>query len=194
MDLEWIISLVAVLVSLVTIIISYLTNKENLKNASDNILSERGIDFKISVWNDIIDLCDKLVLATNSDHLEQFVNITVAGKTNDTKDEDILNSLNENCEQIHSMTFRLCAKIKVLDMQNTELRNKIRAYAHDVIALYKQMQDFYLKKNATKEEYNDIVRGVNEFGIRGVTFSHTMQDYISELQGKLFDTNKRRKN
>lgn len=194
MDFEWIISLVAVIVSLVTIIISYLTNKENLKNASENMLSEHGIDFKVSVWNDIIDLCDKLVLVTNSEHLERFVNITVAGKSNDTKDEDILNSLNENCEQIHSMMFRLCAKIKVLDGENTELRNKIRGYAQDVISLYKQMQAFYLKKNATKDEYNDIVRGVNEFEIRGITFSHTMQDYISELQEKLFDTDKRRKN
>lgn len=191
-NVEWIISLAAVVTSLVTVVVSYLMNKETMKNASENMLTERGIDFRVSIWNDIVELSDKLVLETNADHLEQFVNIVVAGKSNDTKDEEILNRLNANCEQVRSLVFLLCSKIKAVDGASDELISRIRNYAQDIISLYKQMQTFYLNKNATKDEFKIIVENVNAFEQRSLTFSHTMQDYVSTLQTKLFSTDKRK--
>lgn len=190
MNLEWIISLVAVAVSMVTIIISYLTNKENLKHASFTMTAERRLDFNVSVWNDIIDLSEKLLLATNQDHFERLMNIIVAGKSNDTKDEDILNEINGDCEAIRSIVFNLCAKIKVIDRENKVLRDKIRVYSGDVIDIFKRFQEFYLNKRASKSEYDKIVAEAVAFGKRSEKFSHGMQDYISELQNRLFEINK----
>ena len=186
MNPEWIISLAAVLVSMVTIIISYLTNKENLKHASSNMVSERKLDFRVSVWKEIIDISDKLLLATNYDHFERLINTAVVGKNNDTSDEVVLNVINDDCENIRSLVFNLCSRIKVLDMPNKALRDRIRKYGNDVIDIYKKLQEFYLDRNATRSAFDGIVRTAQTFADRSKTFSRTMQDYISELQNRLF--------
>ncbi len=194
MDMEWVISLVAVIVSLVTIVISYLTNRENLKHASKGMVSAHRIEFNIEVWKDIIDLSEKLLNVTNRDRYEQFVNIAVAGKTNDVKDEVVLNDINNNCETIGSLVFNLCAKIKVLDRPNKELRDRIRNYAKDIVSAYKDLQKFYLDKYATRADYEKIAARAEEFSVRGDNFSHHMQNYISELQNILFETENKIKN
>lgn len=183
---NWIVSLAATLVSLVTVIVSYFTNKENLKSTSRNLTSARDIDFKIKVWHEIIDQCEELVTVTNAEHLEQCANITIAGKTNEVSDEEILSKLNSNCEHIHSLMFKLCLNIRALDNDSDTLLEEIRTYARNVIELYRNMQEFYLDSNATREQYKQIVAGVNEYTTKGVEFSHNMQDYISLLQDKLF--------
>ncbi|MBR6788181.1 MAG: hypothetical protein IKM44_00015 [Clostridia bacterium] len=192
--MDWIISLIAVLVSMVTVIISYLSNRETLKNASSNMIVDHKIQFRMSVWQDIISLSDKLLIITNRDHFERlFNNMLVAKKNVSQSQEVLLNEINENCEMIRSSVFNLCAKIKIIDMPNKPLRDRIRKYADDIIAVYKEIQIFYLNEKATKEKYDEMVLSISSFGERSEVFSHTMQNYIAELQNKLFEINNEKK-
>lgn len=187
--MDWVISLVAVLVSLVTVVISYLMNRENLKHASKNMMTEHMMDFKVSVWNDVISLCDKLVQLTSIEHLERSVNLVVAEKMNDEREgneERILATLQEESEQIRSCVFHLGTKASTLDDDATELLDGLRKYGSDVVSIYENLQKFCISDHPSQEQYDLIVEAVNGFETRNLNFSHGMQKYIMELHTEMF--------
>ena len=93
--MEWIISLAAVAVSLVTIIVSYLTNRENLRSSSENIVNEHELAFRIEVWKEVIDLADALSQETGRATYERLLDISVGVKNSEGDEERLNNALNE---------------------------------------------------------------------------------------------------
>ena len=191
--MDWIISLVAVLVSLATIIISYFTNRENLKNASQNMISEHVMEFRIAVWNDIISLSDKLVLETAKEHLEKSVNLAMESKKTERGDGEVLGVLQEECEQVRSTAFHLRTKITTIDENGGELTQKIGDYCNDVLKIYEELQSFYIAEKPRSSQFDSIVERIEEFEERNLNFSNIMQKYIVDIQSKLF-SNERGKN
>lgn len=184
--MEWIISLAAVFVSFATMVISYLTNRENLKNARENMLSERAIEFKVGVWNETIALCNQLVLVTNTNHLEKSVNIAISGLETDGNAEEVLNHINESCEEIYSLTFTLSVKTQTLNENCEEFSKKITSYRDEAIALYETIEQFY-KRNLS---YAEMVSAMKDFQKRADAFSKELQDYVFMLKDKIFVSDK----
>lgn len=192
--MDWVISLVAVLVSLVTVVISYLTNRENLKNASQNMLTEHAMKFRVSVWGDIILLCDKLVQLTGLEHFERAANLVATVKSDPSAPvADTLEKLQAECEQIRSTVFQLCAKASTLDDDPKELLDNLHRYGKDAVGIYERLENFCVAARPTRAEYDAIVAEINKFGERNLNFSHGMQEYIVSLESDIFGSGKENK-
>lgn len=187
MSYDWIISLAAVLVSMLTIVISYLSNRETLKHASLNNLSEHKMNFNESVWKDIIDLSDKLLLLTNRDHFERLANIVIAAKTQSEGKERILNTINEECAKVRSVCFNLTFRIKTLDPTNTALIERIDRYSTDVVDTFKGLQQYYLDEGHDPEKYSKILTNADLLSTKETAFRDYMLEYVAKLQKKLFE-------
>ena len=183
---DWIISLAAVLVSMVTVVIGYFTNRENLRYSRLNVLSERRLDHQLGMWKEVIEISDKLLQATDSAHIERTINSVLAfHRDNRDGEEVILNEINDHCETIRSLDLNLCARIKALDPGEEELQKRLERYVDDVISVYRRLQDFHL--NQDRAEYDAIVASAAEFEQRNKIFSRTMRDYIAKLPDRLFE-------
>lgn len=188
--MDWIISLAAVLVSMLTIVISYLTNRENLRHARQNALDEHRMSFNETIWKEIIDLADALAELVNHDAYERLANSVILAKSNEEGKDEVLNAVSEVCSRVNSKAFNLCTRIKALDRENTALIDRILRYAEDVVRIVKTLEEYFLGRGATYHQISENAATLRE---KEAAFRSFMLNYAAELQDGLFDMRKTNK-
>lgn len=187
--MEWIISLAAVAVSLVTIIVSYLTNRENLRSSSENIVSEHELAFRIEVWKEVIDLADALSQETGRATYERLLDISVGVKNSEGDEERLNNALNEISaldRRIRSLVFGLRSKIGVLDEHNDVTTEKIRAYGGEACGMCRALRSFCLDADAGADEFDALKTRAKALVSANEDFTENMRRYISRPEESVF--------
>lgn len=142
MNLNWIISLVAVLVSMVTVIVSYFMNKDTLNHASKDLIVDKTVSLNTEIWKDCINTCNNIILKTSGENFEKYLNIILLNKNANKFDESVLNKINEEIASIHSLSFYICANVSAIDTKFEQQKIQIINFTYKAIEVFKNLQEF----------------------------------------------------
>lgn len=181
-------SIAAVLVSAITVVFTYFMNKKNLEQASLMALTTNKLELRKDSWRQFISECDNFLLIINVEHFKSLLNDIVLSKNNKISNDNIIININKGIALFQSSLYKLKISYHLLNADNKQFDEKVEKVAKDATDFYQSLQKFYLNKDASKNEFEQLTKMCEAFKLQHNELAPYLREEIFNCEEKIFET------
>lgn len=174
--MEWIISLVAVLVSMVTVIVSYFSNRDSIRSAEYIMKQSSLMGVNRELWKDFFALSSEIMLKTEPEMFTKMINDIAILKMKNEKNDEQVNAIGEIKASIKQLGFNITTyyHLFIPDVDN-DFDRSTKEYITAALLILDDIQNFYFSEEIDDAYYGRIHERIEEF-------DSPKQAYLDELQ------------
>lgn len=185
--MDWIVSLVAVLVSMVTVIVSYMINKATIKSNEYVMQKSNMLAIDKEMWNKFFDNCEELVQITDSEIFIKFINDIIILKNQNMQDDKYVNSLNDIKVKVKQHAFNIVTYYDIFNSANCdELRASTNEYVAHVVKVLDYVQAFYFGQEFNERIVSKLHNFIDEFQVIHADYEKLLQSKIVEIKKNIY--------
>lgn len=158
MEPQSIIALVAVCVSAITVLVSFLTNKINLSHAAKMKDKDLVYEHRHDCWYKLIDVTDKYCDLILMESIKKVYNEIAVLKSNEQEDHGIINRINGIISQIRTLSYKCEIYHKAAISGDSGFIAHLHQISSDAINFFETLQRLYHSDYETAVSMSEQIR------------------------------------